>query len=144
MSAVFTRSDSNGIRLKDLAMRIQSAVVAVLASGLLADGASAHHAYAMFDINREVTLHGVVKAYEWTSPHIWVEMLVRDNAGKETEWPIEGASPTNLRRFGWGRMSMKPGDQIEMVIHPRRDGGAGGSLVAAVVNGQVVGGAPKV
>ena len=128
-------------------MRCESALIAILASGLasglLADSASAHHAYAMFDINKEVTLHGVVKTYEWTSPHIWVDLLVRDTAGKEINWPIEGASPTNLRRFGWGRQSMKPGDQIELVIHPRRDGSIGGSMVTAVVNGQTVGATPK-
>ncbi len=97
----------------------------------------------MFDVNREVTLHGVVKTFQWSSPHIWVELVVREPSGKEAEWPIEGSSPSTLRRFGWTRVSMKPGDQIDLVIHPRRDGAAGGSLVTAVVNGQAIGGAFK-
>jgi len=121
--------------------------IAALAAGLaiipMAGEAWAHHAYAMFDISREMTLHGVVKDFEWSSPHIWVDMIVRDPAGKEADWSIEGANPGVLRRFGWTRSSLKPGDQIELVIHPRKDGSIGGSLVTAVVNGQTVGGAPK-
>jgi hypothetical protein len=72
-----------------------------------------------------------------------MDLIIRDSFGKETHWPIEGASPNILRRFGWTRQSMKPGDQIEVVIHPREDGGAGGSLVTAVVNGQAVGARAK-
>jgi hypothetical protein len=106
----------------------------------LAHGAAAHHAYTVFDVNREVTLNGVVKQYQWTSPHIWVDILTRDPAGKQIDWQIVGASPSILERFGWTRESIKPGDQIEMVVHPRKDGVSGGSLVTAVVNGRIVGG----
>ena len=124
-------------------MRNAIAVLVCTVTAFIAPCAQAHHAYAMFDVNREVTLHGVVKAFQWSSPHIWVDLVVREPSGKEAEWPIEGSSPSTLRRFGWTRVSMKPGDQVEMVIHPRRDGGTGGSMVTAVVNGQVVGSAPK-
>ena len=122
-------------------MRRAISIAVLLAATLQAPSALAHHAYAMFDVTREVTLKGVVKDYQWTSPHIWVDMMIHDPSGKDIVWPIEGASPTTLRRFGWGRDSMKPGDQIEMVVHPRKDGTNGGSLVTAVVNGRTVGGA---
>ncbi len=121
-------------------MRKWSPVVGCLATLIFTQGAAAHHAYSVFDVNREVTLHGVVKQYQWTSPHIWVDILIRDGAGRQTDWPIVGASPSILQRFGWRRDSIKPGDQIEMVVHPRTDGLSGGSLVTAVVNGRVVGG----
>ena len=124
-------------------MRRALSIAVLLVTALQAPSALAHHAYAMFDVTREVTLKGVVKDYQWTSPHIWVDLMARDPSGKETLYPIEGASPTTLRRFGWGRDSMKPGDQIEMVVHPRKDGTSGGSLVTAVVNGQTVGGPPR-
>jgi hypothetical protein len=102
--------------------------------------AAAHHTYSVFDVNREVTLHGVVKQFQWTSPHIWVDLSVSDASGRQMDWPIVGASPSILEHFGWSNESMKPGDQIEIVIHPRKDGASGGSLVKAVVNGRVVGG----
>jgi len=110
--------------------------------GLLVSGpALAHHAFAMFDTNREVTLDGTVKEFQWTNPHTWVQLLVKDSAGKEVEWSIEGSSPNNLARFGWTRNSLRTGDHVQAVIHPLKDGSIGGSLVKITVNGQVVGAA---
>jgi hypothetical protein len=104
--------------------------------------ADAHHAFVMFDINHEVTLEGTVKAFQWTNPHAWVELIVKDGAGKDVEWSIEGSSPTTLARFGWTRTSIKAGDRIQAVIHPLKNGAVGGSLIKITVNGHVVG-APK-
>lgn len=112
------------------------------ALGLAVAGpAGAHHAFAMFDTNREVTLEGTVKEFQWTNPHTWVQLLVKDGAGKEVEWSIEGASPNNLARFGWTRNSIKSGDRVQAVVHPLKDGAIGGSLVRITVNGQIVGAA---
>jgi hypothetical protein len=108
----------------------------------LAGPAAAHHAFAMFDTNREVMLDGTVKEFQWTNPHTWVQLLVKDSSGKEVEWSIEGSSPNNLSRFGWSRNSLKTGDHVQAVVHPLKDGSIGGSLVRITVNGQVVG-APK-
>lgn len=116
--------------------------VALGALGLaLAGPAMAHHAFAMFDTSREVTLDGTVKEFQWTNPHTWVQLLVKDSAGKEVEWSIEGSSPNNLARFGWTRNSLKTGDHVQAVVHPLKDGSIGGSLVKITVNGQVVGAA---
>ena len=115
-------------------------VLGLLLPGLLLSGqAQAHHAFSMFDTQKELTLDGVVKEFQWTNPHSWVELLVKDGAGKEVEWSIEGSSPNNLARFGWKRTSIKPGDHVLAVIHPLKDGTVGGSLVKITVKGQVVG-----
>jgi hypothetical protein len=106
---------------------------------LLAGQAWAHHAFSMFDTQKELTLDGVVKEFQWTNPHSWVQLLVKDSSGKEVEWSIEGSSPNNLARFGWKRTSIKAGDHVLAVIHPLKDGTIGGSLVKITVNGQVVG-----
>ncbi len=111
-------------------------VVAILFS----QDALAHHAYAEFDVNRELTLRGIAKTFQWTSPHVWIDLMIRDPSGKESHWLVEAASPLVLHQFGWSRNSIKPGDHIRMVIHPRKDGAPSGSLVSAIVNGQVVGG----
>jgi hypothetical protein len=108
---------------------------------VLAGPALAHHAFAMFDTNRELTLDGTVKEFQWTNPHTWVQLLVKEPGGKEVEWGIEGASPNNLSRFGWSRNSVKAGDHVQVVVHPLKDGSIGGSLVKITVNGQVVGAA---
>jgi len=123
-------------------MKTRMAVALCATTGLLLAGpALAHHAFAMFDTNREVMLDGTVKEFQWTNPHTWVQLLVRDPNGKEVEWAIEGASPNNLSRFGWSRNSVKAGDRAQVVVHPLKDGSIGGSLVRITVNGQVVGAA---
>jgi hypothetical protein len=123
-------------------MKTRMAVV-ISALGLALSGpALAHHAFAMFDTNRELLLDGTVKEFQWTNPHTWVQLLVKDPSGKEVEWAIEGSSPNNLSRFGWTRNSLKTGDHVQVVVHPLKDGSIGGSLVKITVNGQVVG-APK-
>jgi hypothetical protein len=102
--------------------------------------ALAHHSFAMFDNSKNVTLEGTVKEFQWTNPHSWVQLMVADPAtGKEVEWSIEGGSPNGLARQGWKRTSLKPGDKASIVIHPLKDGTAGGSLVSVSVNGTPVG-----
>lgn len=123
-------------------MKTRMAVVLCALGLALAGPALAHHAFAMFDTNREVLLDGTVKEFQWTNPHTWVQLMVKDPNGKEVEWAIEGSSPNNLARFGWNRNSIKSGDHVQVVVHPLKDGAIGGSLVKITVNGQVVG-APK-
>ena len=105
-----------------------------------ASAAWAHHSFAMFDNQKNVTLEGTVKEFQWTNPHSWVQLMVKDPAtGKEVEWSIEGGSPNGLARQGWKRTSLKAGDKATIVIHPLKDGSAGGSLVSAVAGGQTIG-----
>lgn len=108
----------------------------------LATTAYAHHSFSMFDNEKEQTIEGVVKEFQWTNPHIWVQINVTDAAGKVTEYSIEGGSPNGLRRQGWSRDTMKSGDKIVMKMHPLKDGSPGGSFVSAVVNGTPLGREP--
>ncbi|MBK7117492.1 MAG: hypothetical protein IPM70_04920 [Proteobacteria bacterium] len=101
--------------------------------------AQAHHSFAMFDNETEQTIEGTVKEFQWTNPHIWVQINVTGADGKVTEYSIEGGSPNGLRRQGWSKDTMKPGDKIVMKMHPMKDGTPGGSFMSAIVNGQPVG-----
>ena len=103
--------------------------------------ASAHHSFAMFDNQKNVTLEGTVKEFQWTNPHSWIQLVVKDASGKDVEYSIEGGSPNGLSRSGWKRTSLKPGDKAVAVIHPLKDGTNGGSLVSVSVNGVQIGGA---
>ena len=115
------------------------ATAAVAASAMVAP-ASAHHSFAMFDNGRNMTIEGTVKEFQWTNPHLWVQLMVKDKAtGKEVEWSIEGGSPNGMRRQGWARTSLKPGDPAKIIIHPLKDGSPGGSLVSAFVKGEEIG-----
>lgn len=100
----------------------------------------AHHSYAMFDMQKEITLEGTIKEVQWTNPHIWVQILVKDAAGNEVEWSIEGAGATMLTRNGWSRGQVKAGDKAVMIVNPVKAGGKGnsGSLASLTVNGKRV------
>lgn len=101
----------------------------LLAVGTLAFAAQAHHSFSMFDMKKDMTVTGTVKDFQWTNPHIWVQVLVKGDDGKTVEWSIEGNSPSVLARQGWTKRSLKAGDSITVTMHPLRDGGTGGSLV---------------
>lgn len=102
----------------------------------------AHHSFSMFDNDKEQTIEGQVKEFQWTNPHIWVQINVKGPDGKITEYSIEGGSPNGLRRQGWNKDTMKSGDKIVLKMHPLKDGSPGGSFVSAVVNGKPLGREP--
>jgi hypothetical protein len=101
-----------------------------VAALLFAVAGSAHHSGAMFDSQKSMTLTGTVKAFQWTNPHCWIQVLVRGEQGP-TEWSVEMGSPSQLYRGGWKQTTVKPGDTITVVIHPMRDGTRGGLFVSA-------------
>ncbi len=121
--------------------KMMLAIAGVAVVGLAAAPAFAHHSFAMFDNQKTVVLDGTVKEFQWTNPHSWVQLIVKDPAtGKDVEWSIEGGSPNGLSRYGWKRTSLKPGDKAQVTIHPLKDGTNGGSLAGVTVNGVKIGG----
>jgi Family of unknown function (DUF6152) len=119
-------------------MKLSTLTALAVAAALIAP-VRAHHSFSMFDNETNVTLEGTIKEFQWTNPHTWTQVLVKDAAGKVVEWSIEGGSPNSLSRSGWKRTSIKPGDKAVLVIHPLKDGSPGGSLVTISVNGERVG-----
>jgi hypothetical protein len=103
---------------------------AILATAVTAasDRASAHHSFAMFDTANQVTISGVVTAFEWTNPHVYIEVDVTDAKAVARHWTIELGSPSILMRGGWKFNALKKGDKITAVVSPLRNGDPGGLL----------------
>jgi Family of unknown function (DUF6152) len=103
------------------------ACLAVLAA---AAPAVAHHSVAAYyDTNRQLTLKGTVTVIEWTNPHAFVHIDVRDDQGKVTNWSIETDSPNVLSRAGWSKTTLKINDEITVTGYPGRKDAAAMRLV---------------
>jgi hypothetical protein len=100
---------------------------------LTAVPAFAHHSFAMFDRDKQVTLVGTVLNFQWTNPHSWIEIDVPNESGGSDKWSIECNSPNNLARQGFKSTSLKPGDKATIIIHPLRSGEKGGSFVSVTL-----------
>jgi hypothetical protein len=90
--------------------------------------AIAHHSFAMFDSANQQRLVGTVTQFDWTNPHIYIELDVTDEAGATKHWTIECANISILSRLGWKFNIMKPGDTITVVVAPLRSGEPGALL----------------
>lgn len=102
--------------------------------------AVAHHAATMFDREQTVELVGTVREFQWTSPHIWIQVQVETEAGELEEWSIEGGTPSRLFRSGWRPTTFKPGDSVTIRGHPMRDGGKAALFIGAQFeNGETLG-----
>ena len=95
---------------------------------LLSGQVSAHHSFAMFDNNNQIRLQGRVTHYQWTNPHVYVELEVIQQDGSTKRWTIECANPGILSRVGWKHNMVKEGDEITAIIAPLRNGKSGGLL----------------
>jgi N-methylhydantoinase B/oxoprolinase/acetone carboxylase alpha subunit len=89
--------------------------------------ASAHHSFAMFDMEHPIEIAGTVKEFKFTSPHTLLILLVKGDDGVVRDWILEGGAPGNLVREGMTAKSLKPGDEITATINPLHSGAEGGS-----------------
>jgi hypothetical protein len=78
----------------------------------------AHHSItAQYDEKKSVTLKGTVLKFDWTNPHVVVEL----ESGNDT-WEVEFPSRTELKRDGWTQDSLHIGDSVTIDASPARDG----------------------
>ena len=92
-------------------------------------GLGAHHSYAMFDQTRSETVVGTVHALEWTNPHVWVWVDVKDTAGASVLYGFESNAPSELVRFfGWNKSLVIAGAPVTVLYSPLKSGRHGGAL----------------
>ncbi len=110
------------------------------ASLLTPQAATAHHSFAMFDHVNRVSLAGTVTRFEWTNPHVYIELDVPDGKGATKHYSIECASVNVLMRGGWKFTDIKKGDKVTLLVNPLKDGSAGGMLeTATFADGRTLG-----
>ena len=106
----------------------------------MATPALAHHSFAMFDTTSRITVTGRVAVFEWTNPHVIIEIDGAEEDGGVKHWTVELGSPSILLRGGWKYNDMRFGDGVIVVVNPLKNGQPGGLLVqATLADGRVLG-----
>lgn len=116
-----------------------TAAVAGLALIAVPGVAPAHHSFAMFSLQKKVTLTGQVKDFQWKNPHSTLVVSVPGKDGA-TDWYIEMQSVGRIARGGWRRDTIKAGDKVTVEAHPLKDGSNGAGFIAVTLpNGKRMG-----
>ena len=82
----------------------------------------AHHSAAEYDVTKVVSVKGTVTQFEWTNPHAYIHLDVKDDKGEVEKWSAELGSLGMLSRANWKRDTVKPGDQITAFGSRAKDG----------------------
>jgi len=94
-------------------------LVAVLGLICLAVPVFAHHGFdTEYDQSKKVQLSGVVTKVSWLNPHMRIFIDVTNKDGSVTNWNLELTSPNNVRRQGWGKNDLVPGDKVNFEANP--------------------------
>lgn len=98
-------------------------IVSLCATAVVyAASAAAHHSFAAYDMQHEVTFVGVVDTVEFRNPHISMTLKVKDENGKdEIIHFVEGAPANMLVRMGLKPSYVTAGTKITAIGAPRRD-----------------------
>src|SRR5262245_45579451 len=104
---------------------------------------AAHHSFAAeFDGSKRIELTGVIAKVDWTNPHVWFYVNVKDEAtGKLVYWGAEMGSPNALTRSGWTRNTMKVGMVVTFTGALAKDGSNRVNTNSVFVDGKKLGAA---
>ena len=117
--------------------RVALLVAVVGLTAAVAPRINAHHSFALFEMEKDVTYAGVVLDYKWINPHVHITVDIKPGPNVDPAtvgtWDVEGGSTNIMGRQGWTRATFKAGDPITIVGHPMKDGSKGVSLFYAIM-----------
>jgi hypothetical protein len=89
---------------------------------VLSARALAHHSAAMFDEKKTVTVEGEVREFQFTNPHSWLLVDVKEKDGTIVTWGFEAEGPSTLARAGIRPSDFKAGTRLKITGNPMKDG----------------------
>lgn len=104
-----------------------------------------HHSFAaQYDSTKSIRLVGTLTKVEWTNPHTYFYIDVKDADGHVVKWGLEGASPGSFSRRGFKKGDLKVGDTIVVDGYRARDGSnLADARRVTLADGRVVSGASE-
>jgi hypothetical protein len=117
--------------------RTTTGMLTVLLAAISLTTVSAHHSRAMFDVDKLVSVEGVVTDVQWKYPHMWVAVDVPGANGKVESWGFEGAGAAMMVAAGISPQILKVGNRVKIIAHPPRDASKHtGEFMGMEVNGK--------
>jgi hypothetical protein len=104
-------------------MKSRLAIVAVALAVTTGPRLLAHHSFAAeFDGSKPIRLTGALAKIEWTNPHSYFYIEVKDDSGAVVTWGCEAGSPGALSRRGFKRGDLRLGDTVIVDGYLAKDG----------------------
>jgi hypothetical protein len=103
--------------------KLGASAVALVGFLLVAIPVLAHHGITSeFDTTKDVTVTGVLTRVEWTNPHIYWYVDVKDDSGNIQTWRFQGGPPSMLHRGGFYKADFKIGEIVTVSAKAAKDG----------------------
>jgi hypothetical protein len=103
----------------------RSAALLAAVALILTAPLAAHHAFsAEYDAQKPVELHGMITKIQWTNPHSWIFVEVKDASGAVTPWAVEFGAPYNLMQRGLRRTDFPIGVEVTVKGYRAKSGKA--------------------
>ena len=97
-------------------------VLSIAAVAVFTLQSPAHHSATMFDSVKTITVEGVVKEFQYSNPHSWLLVDVKNKDGSVTTWGFEAEGPSTLQRSGIRPSDFKAGTKLKISGHPMKNG----------------------
>jgi len=114
---------------------------AVWIAMLAATPALAHHSVSSeFDSTRAMPITGVITRIQWTNPHVWIYLNVKNADGKAVPWRVEIAAPGALTRAGFEKSLLDLTNPVTIEVWPAfrdpQNGRAGNGRLLTLPDGR--------
>ncbi len=99
---------------------LQLVLLCAGAAGVVSS-AHAHHGFGTFDLQKDLTITGIVTKIDFVNPHSWLYLAAVDENGQEANWRCEMRGATVLRRSGWSPEMFANGERVTISGSPDRN-----------------------
>jgi hypothetical protein len=118
-------ASKNEVEFQTEVLVVKSKRIALMMASLtlLVGGAPAfaHHApVAEFDMDKDVTLRGVISKVEWINPHVYIYIDVKDDKGNVTTWALESLPTRFFHNMGLTKAMLGEGQAVTIVAKPAK------------------------
>ncbi len=81
-----------------------------------------HHSFARaYYENKSMSISGELVAFEFRSPHAWVQVMAPDENGQVQKYSAEWFNPSRLSKMDITKDTLKPGDRVIVTGSPSRN-----------------------